>query len=135
MSITVDEYLRLKKICEPKRKLNLPGPLTDEVINEAIKQLPLYQVYRLEAATRVARKEWPTLAFPRYDGLGNITPNGVEQAVEHAYWRLSGAVVRVTREKAISGEGIVRLAYDGTLRCPWCGQFLKIPEEIRNWLV
>jgi hypothetical protein len=81
MSITVDEFLRLRQICEPKRSLNLESPLTGEIINEAVRRLPPYQVGRLEAAKNIPRKEWPSLVFPRKDGLGNITPAGVDQAV------------------------------------------------------
>ena len=59
MSITVDEFLRLKAICEPKRSLNLQAPLTDELIAEAVGSLRDhygdYPVSRLEAAINVSR--------------------------------------------------------------------------------
>ncbi len=126
MSITVDEFLGLKKICEPKRSLNLQVPLEEEFINEAVRRLPFYQVCRLEAAKNVPSKEWPTLVFPRKDGLGNITPNGVGQAVRHIYWKLARTVEQVAREKVVVPAPI-RLTEDG-MRCPWCGQPLVLPE-------
>jgi len=129
MSITTDEFLKLKKICEPKRSLNLQSPLTDELINEAARRLPFYLVCRLEAAKNVPSKEWPTLVLPRKDGLGNITPNGVAQAVHHVYWRLERAVEKAAKEKAASDPVLVSPAEDGTLQCPWCGRFLVLAKE------
>lgn len=129
MSITVDEFLRLKKICEPKRSLDLQVPLTEELISEAARRLPVYQVCRLELAKNVPGKEWPTLVFPRKDGLGNITPNGVAQAVCHIYWKLARAVERLAREKPASGPVPVRPAADGTVQCPWCSRILTLSEE------
>lgn len=127
MSITVDEFLRLKAICEPKRSLNLQVPLAEEFINEAVRRLPVYQVCRLEAAKNVSIKEWPTLVFPRKDGLGKITPKGVEQAVRHVYWKLARTVEQVAREKGVSEPAPIRLTEDG-MRCPWCGRILVLPE-------
>ncbi len=127
MSISVDEFLRLKKVCEPKRSLSLQGPLTEELINEAARRLPVYQVCRLEAAKNVPAKEWPTLVFPRKDGLGNITPKGVEQAVRHIYWKLARTVEHVAREKGDSEPASIRMTEDG-MRCPWCGRMLVLPE-------
>jgi len=129
MSITVEEFLSLKKICEPKRSLNLQSPLTEEIINEAARRLPVYQVCRLEAAKSVPSKEWPTLALPRKDGLGKITPKGVEQAVRHVYWKLERAVEHVAGEKTVSEPVLVRPAGDGTVQCPWCGKLLVLSEE------
>ena len=83
MSITVDEFLRLKQICEPRRSLDLTITLTDELIDEAARRLPFYLVCRLEAAKNVPIEDWAKLRLPRKDGLGNITPNGVAQAVRH----------------------------------------------------
>jgi hypothetical protein len=129
MSITVDEFLRLKKICEPKRSLNLQSPLTDEIIKEAARRLPFYLVCRLEAAKNVPSKEWPTLVLPRKDNLGNITPNGVAQAVRHVYWRLEKAAEKAAKEKAAPESVLVRPAEDGTIQCPWCGRILVLAKE------
>ncbi len=127
MSISVDEFLRLKRVCEPKRSLSLQGPLTEELINEATRRLPVYQVCRLEAAKNVSSKEWPTLVFPRKDGLGNITPKGVEQAVRHIYWKLARTVEQVAREKGDSEPAPIRMTEEG-MRCPWCSRMLVLPE-------
>ena len=132
MSITVDELLRLKQICEPKRSLNLQAPLTKELINEAVRRLPSYMVHRLETAKNVPSEEWPTLAFPRKDGLGNITPNGVAQAVRHVYWKLARTVEQVAREIVVLEPALVRLSEDGTVQCPWCGRILVLAKERTN---
>ncbi len=129
MSITVDEFLRLKKICEPKRSLDLQVPLTDELISEAARRLPVYQACRLELAKNVPSKEWPTLVFPRKDGLGNIKPSCVSNAVDKVFWKLARTVEHVAREKAASGLVLVRPAEDGTVQCPWCGRILTLSEE------
>lgn len=134
MSITVDDFFRLKKNCEPRSSLNLQAPLTDELIAEAVGSLRDhygdYPVSRLEAAINVPKEAWPTLVLPRRDGLGNITPNGVAQAVRHAYWRLERTVERVAREKVVSEPAPLRLAEDGTVRCPWCGKLLALSEGV-----
>ncbi len=109
--------------------MNLQAPLTEEIINEAARRLPFYLVCRLEAAKSVPSKEWPTLALPRKDGLGNVTPNGVAQAVRHVYWKLERAVEHVAREKAVSEPALVRPAGDGTIQCPYCGKLLVLSEE------
>ena len=130
MSIAVDEFLRLKQICEPRRSLDLTITLTDELIDEAARRLPFYLVCRLEAAKNVPIEDCATLRLPRKDGLGNITPNGVAQAVRHVYWKLARAVERVAREKAaVSGPVPVRPAEDGTVQCPWCGRLLAFRKE------
>ena len=129
MSITVDEFMRLKGVCEPKRSLDLRVPLTEKLINEAARRLPVYQVCRLEAAKNVPCKEWPTLVLPRKDGLGNLTPDGVAQAVCHVYWKLARAVERLSREKVVPDPVLVRPAEDGTVQCPWCGRILLLPKE------
>lgn len=129
MSITVDEFLRLKKICEPKRSLNLQTPLTEEIINEAARRLPFYLVCRLEAAKDVTVKEWPTLRLPRKDGLGNIKPNCVRNAVDNVFWKLARIVEHVAREKAVFEPALIRPAVDGTAQCPWCGKLLMLSKE------
>jgi len=129
MNITVDEFLRLEKICEPKHGLNLQSPLTQQLINEAVRRLPANVASRLEMAKSLPTKEWPTLVFPRKDGLGNITPGGVAQAACHAYWKLEGAVKRVAEEKASSEPLPVHPAEDGTIQCPWCGKFLALKKR------
>ena len=133
MSITADEFLRLKRICEPKHSLNLKSPLTQELIDEAVRRLPSYVASRLEAAKSLPTKKWPKLVFSRKDGLGNITPGGVAQALCHAYWRLEGAIKHVAEEKASSKPVPVRLAEDGTVQCPWCGIFLALKSQGRNY--
>ena len=132
VSITIDEFLRLKKICEPKHSLDLKSPLTQELIDEALRRLPPHVALRLEAAKSSPTKEWPTLVFRRKDGLGNITPGGVAQAVGHAYWRLEGAIKEVAKEKASSSPVPVRLGKDGTIQCPWCGKFLALKSRGRS---
>jgi hypothetical protein len=132
MSITVDEFLRLKQICEPRRSLDLTIPLTDELINEAARRLPSYLVCRLEAAKNVPVEEWPTIQLPRKDGLGNITPNGVAQAVRHVFWKLARAVERVAREKVVAEPATVRRGENGTAQCPWCGGILVLPKQAHD---
>ncbi len=127
MSITVDEFLRLKKICEP-RSSDLPVPLTDALINEAAGRLRPYLLSRLEAAKNVSSKEWRTLVIPRRDGLGNITPKGVAQAVDHAYWRLECEVRAIASEKPVEPV-TARIMADGTVRCPWCGKLFDLQKE------
>ncbi len=129
MSITVDEFLRLRQICEPRRSLELDSPLTAEIINEAVRRLPSYSVCRLEAVKNILRKEWPALVFPRKDGLGNITPAGVDQTVCHVFWKLARIVERVAREKASSEPMLLRPAENGTAQCPWCGRLIILPKE------
>jgi len=130
MSITVDEFLSLKKICEPKRSLNLQTQLTEELINEAARRLPFYQVCRLEAAKNVPIEDWPTLQLPRKDGLGNIKPNCVRNAVDNVFWKLARTVEQVAKEKAsVSEPASVWPAEDGTVQCPWCGKILVLQKE------
>ena len=129
MGITVDEFHRLRQICEPRRSLNLESPLTAEIMNEAVHRLPSYLVGRLEAAKSMPRKEWPSLVFPRKDGLGSITPAGVDQAVCHVFWKLARIVEHVTREKASSEPMPLRPAENGNAQCPWCGRLLILPKE------
>jgi hypothetical protein len=130
MSITVDEFLRLKEICEPKRRLDLEAPLTDELIDEAARQLPFYQMCRLEAVKNVPVKEWPALQLPRKDSLGNIKPDCVRNAVANIFWKLARTVEHVAREKAVASEPAqVWLAADGTLQCPCCGKTLALQKE------
>jgi len=131
MSITVDEFTRLKEICEPKRRLNIEAPLTDELIDEATRHLPAYQIFRLEMVKNVDREEWPKFEFPRKDGLGNIKPNCVRNAVENVFWKLARAVETVALKKAFSFPGPVpvRTAGDGTVQCPGCGRILKLSKE------
>ena len=125
MSITVEEFLKLKKACCPKSP-SLRVPLTEEIINQAAGCLRGNVVSRLEAAKNLPRKEWPTLVFPRKDGLGNLTPNGVTQAVLHAYWRLESRVAEIAREKE---PAPAKMMADGTVHCPWCGRLLVLQKE------
>jgi len=131
MSITVDEFMRLKEICEPKRRLNIEAPLTDELIDEAARHLPAYQIFRLEMVKNVDREEWPKFEFPRKDGLGNIKPNCVRNAVENVFWKLARAVETIALKKVFSFPGPVpvRTAADGTVQCPECGLILELPKE------
>lgn len=134
MSITVDEFLKLKAICEPKSRLHLEVPLTDELISEAARRLPAFHVSRLEMVKNVPREEWPKFEFPRKDGLGNLKPDGVIQAVRHVYWKLEKTVERVAREKAASEPVLARPAEDGTVQCPWCGRTLVLPKGMAGGL-
>lgn len=131
MSITVDEFLRLKEVCEPKRRLDLEASLTDELIDEAARRLPAYQIFRLEMVKNVDREEWPKFEFPRKDGLGNLKPDGVIQAVRHVYWKLARSVEIIALKKVFSFPGPipVRLAADGTAQCPGCGRILALSKE------
>ena len=130
MSITVDEFLRLKEICEPKRRLDLEAPLTGELIDEVARQLPFYQMRRLEAVKSVPVKEWPALQLPRKDSLGNIKPDCVRNAVANIFWKLARTVEHVAREKAVASEpATVQPAEDGTVQCPWCGKILVLQRE------
>jgi hypothetical protein len=131
MSITVDEFLRLKEVCEPKRRLDLEAPLTDELIDEAARRLPAYQIFRLEMVKNVDREEWPKFEFPRKDGLGNLKPDGVIQAVRHVYWKLARSVETIVLKKVFSFPGPipVRPAADGTVQCPGCGRVLALSKE------
>jgi len=130
MSITVDEFLRLKEICEPKRRLDLEVPLTDGLIDEAVRHLPVYQVCRLEAVKNLPVKEWPALQLPRKDGLGDIKPDCVRNTVSNIFWKLARTVEHVSREKAATSEPApVHLAEDGTLQCPGCGKTLALQKE------
>jgi hypothetical protein len=131
MSITVDEFLRLKEVCEPKRRLDLEAPLTDELIDEAARRLPAYQIFRLEMVKNVDREEWPKFEFPRKDGLGNLKPDGVIQAVRHVYWKLARSVETIALKKVFSFPGPipVRPAADGTVQCPGCGRILALSKE------
>jgi len=128
MSITVDEFLRLKEICEPKRRLDLEAPLTDELIDEAARHLPAYQIFRLEMVKNVDREEWPKFEFPRKDGLGNIKPNCVRNAVDNVFWKLARTVETIALKKVFSFPGPipVRPSADGTMQCPGCGKVLVL---------
>ena len=128
MSITVDEFLRLKEICEPRRRLDLEVPLTDELIDEAARHLPAYQVFRLEMVKNVDREEWPKFEFPRKDGLGNIKPNCVRNAVDNVFWKLARTVETIARKKVFSFPEPMPVwpAADGTVRCPGCGRILVL---------
>jgi len=126
MSITVDEFMRLKKICNPK--IEAPKPLTDEIISEAASRLSKFAVARLEAAKSVPSDKWKTLVFPRRDGLGNLTPNGVIQALGHAFWALESVARQIAREKVMEPAD-ARIMADGTVRCPWCGKPIHLQKE------
>jgi hypothetical protein len=128
MSITVDEFLRLKEICEPRRRLDLEAPLTDELIDEAARHLPAYQIFRLEMVKNVDREEWPKFELPRKDGLGNIKPNCVRNAVDNVFWKLARTVETIALKKVFSfSEPIpARPAADGTVQCPGCGKVLVL---------
>ena len=130
MSVTVDEFLRLKAICEPRRRLDLEAPLTDELIDEAARRLPAYQIFRLEMVKNVDREEWPKFEFPRKDGLGNIKPNCVRNAVDNVFWKLARSVETIARKKVFSFPGPipVRPAADGTVQCPGCGKVLALSD-------
>ena len=129
MSITVDEFLRLKEICEPKRRLDLEAPLTDELIDEAVRRLPAFHVSRLEMVKNVPRQEWPKFELPRKDARGNLTPNGVVQAVRVVYWKLERTVEKVAKEKSVFEPAPVRPTADGTVQCPGCGRMLVLQKE------
>jgi hypothetical protein len=128
MSITVDEFLRLKEICEPKRRLDLEAPLTNELIDEASQHLPAYLIFRLEMVKNVDRGEWPKFEFLRKDGLGNIKPHCVRNAVCNVFWRLARTVETIARKRVFSFPGpmLVRPSADGTVQCPGCGKVLVL---------
>lgn len=128
MSITVEEFLRLKEIYKPKHSLNLKSPLTEELINQAARHLPFYLVCRLEAAKNTPVEEWSKLQLPRRDGLGNIKPLCVRNAVGNVFWKLARAVEHVAEKRSAPRPLPVRPTEDGTVQCPWCGGIMAFPE-------